>query len=709
MDFNYDYQKMRRFIEDVSFILQTGSGSKVLASDGSGKFMSILKVIGGFVTLIIYVLIFFCVIYFIYKILTTGYSRFLYNLATFSFKHKINIENFLDENDILYGNFDNLANLIGKDGDCGNPYDIFDAVYGLSKDSSARIAGKLAQKGQEIIQANYSGLTYGKYKSVYRYRMKYQMAFRDFFLYCNVIKNDDGEIVTIYFSPNDNDTYVDMNIKHHQFYVTLISDLERMGASPTINPSKKGALSMNEKMYTMYTHEKILKESNKKTMFQEREEFFNELTKLGQYVKVVANKAMQFPYHHYLVIPSDKTIKNGVIADFALLALKIDNEDIRGMYDPTMLNDKEKSAFKTFKDYNEYTWVMLEVYLYAMLSRKNSKTPPYIEITKLISKIPYHHDRELMNAYLNLPADKRDMAETRLFSKASAKHIDIVKKLPIASRILYSNQENISVSNKPKFYDGVMKLYISLMTGGIQENVTKPVSKCEKVSFTAANIGQMISNLETYAVPYKTLISNIMVIDMYLNEYRDVIIKMIEERNVSLRSFYGKLFNPFVDDYFHNRIVRYWKSFANKKYFKNDLYKRFMNFWDLLEKKLEEMLKRVWGSFNQNEKDEKKLNAQQPQPVAPESDNVDASLEQKMQEAESAEEAKSSGALQANETAASQNQAAEKQASASAVKAEAASENASKTTDTVFAAQQKEQEDKKRAEANLKKAVEENA
>lgn len=132
MDFNYDYNKLRSFINDLVFILQTGGSGSILEGGGIGSTTSsgllwFLKVIVFTITAITTLIVLFVIIRFAYKLITKGYPVLLHNLFTFSFYRKENLNNILEENDLLFTSFDNLYSMTTID--CNNPYIIFDYIY----------------------------------------------------------------------------------------------------------------------------------------------------------------------------------------------------------------------------------------------------------------------------------------------------------------------------------------------------------------------------------------------------------------------------------------------------------------------------------------------------------------------------------------------------------------------------------------------------
>ena len=563
MEFKYDFQQMRQFVEDMAFIIQSGGAADVLQKTGddniSKKIINAIKLI--FITMGILILI-----YIIYKIVTGGYSRFVFNLLTFSVSHKENIEAILSQNDLLYTHFDILANYVKKY-DCNNPYNVLKDLYKIDVKTGV---GLPAQKGQELIEKYYSSLTYEKYNIKYRYREKYQNAFREYFLFYANLSNSNGDTRTYYYAPKGDDNFVKITVNNDTFYQTLITYLTKQGAIPVKNANKSGNVSQTEVIYNMHLYETILKKSKKPTLLEQRLQFREAINSVAQNVAVIVQKINDLPYHHYFLLPNNDGNIANVKNDFGAFDKQIKNWSIY---------TKQKAT-----DLNEYSWYIIEVFY--LVSNVRSNKPAWKEVIKRF-KTASGYQKNLLITYINLPREKKDKARKRLFSTGNAEIFDIVQKFPLASKIYYSN---IQESKKERLYIGVMMLYTKMMS-----------PSCDSVKFEPKYISSLMKNLDKYSTPYKQLVNSLIVTDMYLNNHRNQIIAMLRMRYLNTEHFYKELWTPHFDDFFHNRIKSYWKRIANMKHFKGDLHDQFLTGWDKVGSKLEQMTKSIWGSFAQKD------------------------------------------------------------------------------------------------------------
>lgn len=563
MDFKYDFQNMRKFIEDVSFIIQSGGASQVVSSAGQGDISK--KILNGiklfFITIVILV-----VLYVVVKVILGGYPRLLYNVLTMSFYHKENVEDILSNNDVLYSNLDLLGNYVDKF-KCNGPYEILDYLY---KTQSASSIGSVAKKSQQQIEAYYSDLIYGKTVIKYRYREKYQNAFREYYLFFKVLDTDQKDEKEYYLDPKGDGKYIKFIQQHNTFYKHLIPYLIKRSVISAKNPKKGGDYSQNELMYDMHQNEVILERLGQPTMYQRRYDIHKNLKSLAQNLVTVVRKLKEYPYHNYFLLPNNDLNEIGVATDFAIIEKQILDWNIY-----------ERRAFT---EINEYTWYIIEVFFFVRNIKRGSSA--WKTVTQYLGN-KEGYNKNLIVAYLNLPQEKKSRAQTRLFSTSDKPLLDSLQKFPLASKIYYSDMPNFK---KEEMYIGVMKLYLKMMSPA-----------CNPVAFDPKNVAALVKNLSYYTKPYKELLSSLVVVDLYLNQYRDQLMKMLSTRYLSTENFYRELWTPYFDDYFHNRIVTYWKRIANMKYFKGELYLSFKTKWKLIDNKLMEMNKNVWKAFKQED------------------------------------------------------------------------------------------------------------
>ena len=563
MDFKYDFHQMHEFLKDLTFILQSGGAANPFKMTTAQKENLAKKLITFFKCLAILIVV--CVIlYVVYRVVTGGYPMTIYNLLTFSFHHMEDENGILSDNDLLFTNFDYLSNYFDQY-DCGNPYDVFDSLYGIN---TKKTIGSKCKETQSFIETHYSNIQYGQYNKKYRYREKYKAAFGEYFIFFKTLAGGTGKEKVYHFSPKGDNKFVPFTVKNDYFYTILITYLLAIGAINPSNPKKGGNLSQIELIYDMYQNEKILTKNNKPTLFEIRHQTFSNINKISQDLIVAVRKIKELPFHLFLLVPNNEANIKGVVSDISLVSKQLSNFSV---YD------------RKAKELNDYSWYIIEVL--SFVQYVNTQKSAYGQISKRFTNLS-GYNKNLIISYLNLPPEKRKKAENRILGDIDKNLLENIIKFPIAAKVYYSED----YKNKEILYVGAMRLYIKFMS-----------PKCDHITINSNNIDKLVNNLLHYSKPYKQLITSMLVTNLFLNTYRDNLTTMFQKRYLNTEHFFKELWNPYFDDFFHNRIKQYWKSFANKKHFKGDLYAKFKVFWDKIGDKLKEMTKAVWGAFNQGD------------------------------------------------------------------------------------------------------------
>lgn len=563
MEIKYDYQSLKRFMEDLTFIMQTGgSSANPFQSGGAGGGGVAGKIIDGIKLFFISVFI-LVLLYMLYRVATGGYPRMLMNVATLSFYHKLDDSNILAENDFLFANFDTLVKY-ANDG-CMHPYVVIKGLYNIDvMDSIASTSLQI----NDIFERTYSTVTYAKYVSVKRGREKMLNGFREYFLFHNTLYKVNPKTKTkYYFSPKNDGKYIEFDVRFNEFYKMMIAYLQGIGAMDKKHPNKKGDISENELMYDMMTNEKLAPRS----LLSSRQEMFDAFRKLSGNVEVIVNKLKELPFHHFLLTPNSDFNINATIAD--VIAFK------------DLISTRQIYSQKKFDDLNEYSWYMIEIFNWAF--NRGSSQELYSNITDTFRRFSYN--KQLALAYINLPNEGKKKAE--IMSKMAQYSPELrenLKKYPIASRIFHSN-----VRSSGRMYDGVMFLYTILMTSSCSDTNVAEVRP--------ENAEVLLKNLVRHANHYKQLISSFHVINLYLNVYRPEFTRIYESRYLKNEQLFRELWNPHFEDIFYNRIRNYFQRITNKRYFNNDVKKRFIKLWNAIGKVLKAMSKAVWNTFKQKD------------------------------------------------------------------------------------------------------------
>lgn len=563
MEIKYDYQSLKRFMEDLTFIMQTGgSSANPFQAGGAGGGGVASKIIDGIKLFFISVFL-LVLLYMLYRVATGGYPRMLMNVATLSFYHKLDDSNILAENDFLFANFDTLVKY-ASDG-CMHPYVVVKGIYNIDvMDSIASPSLHI----NDIFDRTYSTVTYAKYVSVKRGREKMLNCFREYFLFHNTLyKVNPQKKTKYYFSPKNDGKYIEFDVRFNEFYKMMIAYLQGIGAMDKKHPNKKGDISDNELMYDMMTNEKLAPRS----LLSSRQEMFDAFRKLSGNVEVIVNKMKELPFHHFLLTPNSDLNINTTIAD--VVAFK------------DLISSQQIYSQKKFDDLNEYSWYMIEIFNWAF--NRGSSQELYNSITDTFRRFSYN--RQLALAYINLPNEGKKKAEIMSrMSQYSPELRENLKKYPIASRIFHSN-----VRSPERMYDGVMFLYTILMTSSC--------SYTNVAEIRPDNAEVLLKNLVKHANHYKQLISSFHVINLYLNVYRADFTRIYESRYLKNEQLFRELWNPHFEDIFYNRIRNYFQRITNKRYFNTDVKKRFIKLWNAIGKVLKAMSKAVWEVFKQKD------------------------------------------------------------------------------------------------------------
>lgn len=666
---NYDYQKLRTFLEDLTFILQTGGAANPVKagaqgapdSDTAAKIINVLKLIG--ITILIIVILFIA-----YRVIKGGYSRLIINLLTFSFYHKEDESKVIGENDILFSNFDILANYY-EQYECGNPYGIFDFVYRTSSKSKL---GAQAKAAQDMIEENYSSLSVGSnYNMKYRYREKYMAAFREYFIFHKSLIDSDKDLKTFKFSPKNNDVYITVNAEHYKFYTVLITYFKHLGAINPKSTKKGGNVSEIELMYNMQMMEKISGDNDVLTHYDRILSFNSTVKALSQNLKVMVGKVKSKPFHHFLLFPSNDKQADRVADEIGKVGRYIKDGSV---YYNTPVHKLDS-----------YTWYLLEFFTF--MENMMGGYDIWGSVQRNFQPLE-GYNQNLMITYINLPMDKKKRAQTRIMNGFDRQLLDTVNKYPIAASLYYTMGDQYS--DKEGMYFGIMKLLYSIIT-----------PSCDPVRVKPDNVKFMLKNIIHYGKPYKQLITSMILTDTYLNSYFDQLTRMFSIRYLNTENFYKELWNPHFDDFFNNRIKAYWKRIANMRYFKGDLHANFKTKWDILGGKLEGWTKQLWGGFSQED------TTVQPDPPA-EDPPVDDKEYDKSQE-------KAKQAQAANDPERAKEMDSMKQDAAANERQQAASQNkqkeqeqkaleANQKSDQIQAENQKKEQERKAAEEREKNA-----
>lgn len=601
---------IRELFKGANIIFQMGGGKKGRniaknTSSPSNGVTPVAAIIIMFIGLIIallklifIVILLYVVVSFIYRFIVNGYPRFLLNFATFNMFHKENIDGLLQQDDVLFSTFDALSNAAS---DTCSGYSIIDTTY---KTKTVQNIGTKIRDARKMVDDYYTKFEFESFhypgsppvKAVYnKYaREKHHRMFSEYYLFYKplLVYNLNTDPKTFYYDIEGNGKPTLINWKGNTFYNTLIPYMQHNGYMNIINPKAKGKLSDEAKRYDVYQYEDKLEKNNLKTILTQRNNVHITLKYIASEVQGILQKIQKLPYHRYLFAPNSAAISQVVVSDIT-------------KYEQLINNGKIHETIKA-DDVNEYTWFILEVFLYNRnLSRVNSMKELW---TSIVSKLKTYtgYKYNLVMTYLNLMREQRKKVEGRLMQDFSKEELELLVKFPIASRILYSVPDYIPQgsdiiafidSYRYNMYLGVISLYRRLM-----------LLSCDTINSTsmkASDIQKLVSNLSIYSNKYKNTIHMLFTIDLYLNVYREDFTSMYSKRFLGTNDFFKELSTPVIDDFLTYKIKAYWQrvDLGDAKYRNGELIPKFNQIWGKIKKSVDTIFNNVWSQFGNEKKD----------------------------------------------------------------------------------------------------------
>jgi hypothetical protein len=562
---NYEFSKLKTFMEDLSYLMQMGGGPSKGGSSGPA-----MKVIGHMFYNVFMILALLVALYVVYYCIFKGYPRFAVNLFTLSFFRKEKFEKILTENDTLFSNFDMIAFLSNTE---TRPLATLDNIYSQQQQLFTRL-GERFEQAKQLIDDEYTTLKYKNFNTVFRYRDKYKVAFVEYFLFYKTLLANPPDTKNLSYELPSGEIKA-FTVTNYQFYENLIVYLQKMGAIPTKNDEKRGEMSINRLMFDMHEEEKTAR----KSFLRSRLTFNKTIRDISNDLKIAVDEILtKTPYHYYILCPNTDANISNLFMEF----------------------DRAKTKMQEYKVYTQkaetysiYFWMMLEIYeFHNIVAPVGDSTGAnlyklqiaYIQALDRILPEYSGYRKRLVAAFLNIPQDKRKKIETRLMRQIPYVELEVIKKYPLIAALKYSE---IPPNRRHIIYYKIMELYAIFMSGD------RPM--------TPDAIQEHIPNLIRNSRDYKQAITSLHAVHLYLNVYRNDFTRMITLRNLSPNLFLKELITPHMDDIFNNRIKSYFRSIVSARYWKRDLIPRFKQRWADLGDVLDYMMRKVWGSFKQKD------------------------------------------------------------------------------------------------------------
>ena len=262
------------------------------------------------------------------------------------------------------------------------------------------------------------------------------------------------------------------------------------------------------------------------------------------------------PYLAYIVLPENKN-------DFT--AVSVDLEKLGPLV------SKPEVYKKPIDQVNPFSWYVIEALQY------RSNPALYNRFASEIGSIPFDSSkRTAIVKYLNLSPQKRKLAETRVFKKSlPVEFYRFVNKRPIFSHVYFSNE----VGDKAGLYSRVMQAQLRFY----------------KETNGKFNHAAYLNGLSTVK-DTKMLVAYMHCMNLYINVYREKIINTYQDQNYANKFFFSKLFNPYMDDFVKNRMLRKIKETFSFKSWK-ECYEQFRGLWIKLGKILKDLVNDLPDKF----------------------------------------------------------------------------------------------------------------
>lgn len=264
--YNLNFQSLERFISDFQYLFAKGGASKILNSK-SKNFLS--KITGLIISLIILIFL-IILIYLIYIIIFRGYPRFIYNLLTFSFSHKEDIDNFIKEKNLY---IDKLLYILQI------PNDSFNVINKIIKIDELKTL--ITEYDINAKKTNRNDF--------------YFRSIKEFFIFNQSLSNDKTQTVIL----NENGQQLTVKIDHYNFYDKLSQYLISIGEYDKMNES-------GVEKSKNYIDVDIFK--NNSHMYKSISIIDKNLKDIGNAVLKIVNGLISNPKLAYLIIPQIEDI-----------------------------------------------------------------------------------------------------------------------------------------------------------------------------------------------------------------------------------------------------------------------------------------------------------------------------------------------------------------------------------------------------------------
>jgi len=622
--------ELLKFVEDLRYVVQSGGGG--FEQSGGGAPQAVVASMKILKTLFIFVL-YIIIIYIVYIFVFKGYPRLIYDLGTFSFFKRQNLERMFEEHYFMLNHYKFMTKKTAEHAGAP-PMVLYNAI--IHPQSEHTNIGKYIEELDNFILDKYSEFKFDK---------RYVRAFSDYYLFYNKIQ-----------SIIDSEVFVEQQLSTKKYGTRKISvwEEELKDEKWLLPPYDRATPKQQDKFYmpanTVERHF-MTETQNNDYMVQSKKqvpkpppqyqvpkpppqyfikyfefyELYNEIlsrietTKKrrgikdggpsqkisiarleyqdGEKGRPLLNKIMTLKTmfgnlryecgresteitvngcNFFMIIPKDlsvaRTISFEVVEKYSTAAqIPIDNPKFehKGYGDFTLIVFEVLQAYET-NGYQTISYESLAAHMNNLLSGK-----PYD------AKI-------LLTAYVSLPKSRRTFVAKTLF--LNYPHINItndiisfIHRYPVFSAIYF----NEKIADRSLCWKNTMHAYRCLMT--INKDLTHITNFTE-----LSNMPTMITNMIQNGRVFKQCINSVLVMDMFLNGFQKEMTQLYEQQYRSDVQFFKELWNPFYHQIVELRVAPYYRRI----FMANNMKRSQDNYWHWVWRPIGRSIQRLRREIN---------------------------------------------------------------------------------------------------------------
>ena len=626
-------------LDEFRRITQAGGNPFQRGGGITGFMRSIVDFFSSFFMILFYAF----VAYIIYVILTKGYPRFIIDLPLLSFFHRTDVTKVLSEKDVLYKHYETALNFAKGQ---NNVYRLLDDL--VVPQSTFRVSILALDDKVNVLEA---------YKNISNAKDRFMTAMRDFYTNYTPLKIKPSSWLTFAYyieeilDPNINPEdlpqcpvslakgIINSEVKTQKCPAPLIYIRESdwnfytkyCTTSENSNPSELQILKayyedtdymlMYDSKTNAFSRNFLQDRKVKKNVLKEAKAIDGEFENLRVQCKSVCDVLKQTPFTMFITIwPEEKEL---LVASYNKYVKAIWSNEIYThslyMSAGSILRSLEAENEKVrYVDSNLFFIVEVLRREHAYVSYESDDVTPkapmlYKDTEQKYKKLEEYANQLLENnetmkmilgVFMATPINNRytifsmlSMTHRELISKADSKvwwtkhsrkwipRLAWFEKHPIFSSIFFNSE----VKNKPQVYARTINAYETFMS--LRTNGTKIALKKLTVDAT-----EFMNNLHQNAFAFKELMMSIMIMDLYLNEYSDTLINILNEQRISQKDFFEKIWRIYFTPIWEKRIVEYYERIFAPSY-TGRRFNEFLKIWKMAGQKIKDAKREVSRGF----------------------------------------------------------------------------------------------------------------